>query len=175
LWADEEELVREPPKFEKGRRYVVFLRSWRTDRGTEGQRVEYELIDQWLAVQPDRPALVRDVATAVQAAYGDARGDWSEAVGPLQARLVAYRSKPSNGTPILTMYLDVRNVAGGDNTVEFDLDKASVTWKLTDEDGKVVVPTSPPGNSLPTPARKLVLEAGQSGRLCVSRTGAGTP
>lgn len=172
VWADEKKFVLEPPKFEKGRRYVVFLRSYWSDRGAEGKQIEYELMDQWLAVLPDRPALVRDIATAVQRLHGDSRGDWSAAVGPLKARLVAYRTEPSNGTPIITVYVDLRNVAGGDNTVEFNLDKASITWKVTDVSGKALAPISPPGSWLSVPPQKLLLEAGQSGRVRVSKTGA---
>ena len=161
VWTDEKAETLERVKFEKGQRYVVFLKS------------HVELTDPWLAVLQDRPALVQEIAAAVRAPHGDARGEWSEPVGPLEARLVAYRTEPSNGTPIITLYLDLRNVAGGDNTKEFNLDKASVTWKVTDANGKEIAPTSPPGNGQPTPPKKLVLDAGQSGRLQVSITGGG--
>jgi hypothetical protein len=174
-WADEKAETLELPKFEKGLRYVVFLTSHIWDHREEGKRVVYDLTDPWLAVLHDRPALVSEIATAVRVTHGDARGEWSESVGPLQSRLVAYRTGPSNGTPIITVYLDVRNVAGGDNTVEFNLDKASVTWIVTDAKGKDIAPTRPPGNSkkLPTPPQKRVLEAHESARFLLSMTGAG--
>jgi hypothetical protein len=172
LWTDEKAATLERPKFEKGLRYVVFLTSHIQDRGAEGRRVVYELTDPWLAVLQDRPALVREIAAAVRVSHGDARGEWSASVGPLQFRVVAYRTGPTNGTPIITVYLDVRNVAGGDNTVEFNLDKASVTWLVTDGKGIDMAPTSPPGNSLPTPPRKRVFEAHESARFVLSHTGA---
>jgi RNA polymerase sigma factor (sigma-70 family) len=173
VWTDEKAETLERVKFEKGQRYVVFLKSHIGDRGAEGKRVAYELTDPWLAVLQDRQWLVREIAAAVRVPHGDARGEWSEAVGPLHARLVAYRDKPSNGTPIITLYLDVRNGAAGDNTKEFNLDKAVVTWKVTGANGKEIAPTSPPGNWRQTPPKKLVLEARQSGRLQVSISGAG--
>ncbi len=161
LWADEKAETLERVKFEKGQRYVVFLK---------GQ----ELTDPWLAVLQDRPALVREIAAAIRNPHGDSRGEWSEPVGPLEARLVAYRTEPSNGTPIIALYLDVRNVAGGNNTKEFNLDKATVTWKVTDATGNEIAPTGPlAGDWLPEPPKKLVLEARQSGRLCLSLSGAG--
>ena len=173
LWVDEKAETLERVKFEKGQRYVVFLKSHISDRGPEGKQVEYELTDQWLSVLQDRSMLVREIAAAIRVPHGDARGAWSAPVGPLEARLVAYRTEPSNGTPIITLYLDVRNVAGGDNTKEFNLDKASAIWKVIDAAGKEIAPTSPPGNWLPTPPKKLVLEAHQSGRLRLSITGGG--
>jgi hypothetical protein len=172
LWTDDKAATLERPKFEKGLRYVVFLTSHIEDRRAEGRRVVYELADPWLAVLQDRPALVREIAAAVRISHGDAQGEWSASVGPLQFRVVAYRTSPSNGTPIITVYLDVRNVAGSNNTVEFDLDKASVTWLVTDGKGKVMAPTIPPGKSLPTPPRKRVLEAHDSARFVLSYTGA---
>jgi hypothetical protein len=170
-WVDEKMETLERPKFEKGLRYVVFLKSHIEDRREEGKRVAYELTDRWLAVLHDRSALVSEIAAAVRISHGDARSEWSDPVGPLQSRLVAYRTDPSNGTPITTMYLDVRNVAGGDNTVEFNLDNATVTWKVTDAKGKNVVPTSYLEKWQPTPAQKRVLEAHDSARFLLSKTG----
>lgn len=174
LWVDERGEVLEPPKFEKGKRYVVFLRSHVEDRGEEeGKRVVYELTDPWLSVQPDHVGLVKEAVVAVRAAHGDSAGEWSEPVGPLRGRLVLVRSGVSNGTPIITAYLELRNVAGGDNTVEFNLDRATSTWTVTDDKGKAVAPTSPSGNWLPTPTQKPTLTAGARERLVLSKSGAG--
>lgn len=172
LWTDDKATTLERPKFEKGLRYVVFLKSHMEDRRAEGRRVAYELADPWLAVLQVRPALVSEIAAAIRVSHGDAQGEWSASVGPLQFRVVAYRTGRSNGTPIITVYLDVRNVAGGNNTVEFNLDKASVTWLVTDGKGKDMAPTSPSGKSMPTPPRKRVLEAHDSARFVLSNTGA---
>jgi hypothetical protein len=173
LWTDEKETTLEKVKFEKGLRYVVFLKSHIFDRGAEGKRVEYELTDPWLAVLQDRQWLAPEIAAAVRVAHGDARGEWSHSVGAFAARLVVYRTDPSNGTPIFTLYLDVRNGAGGNGASEFNLDKASVAWKVTDANGKEIAPTSPPGNEQPTPLKSLMVDAGKSDRLQLSITGGG--
>jgi hypothetical protein len=172
LWTDDEGKTLEPAKFEKGRRYVVFLTSHMFDGREKGWRREYELADPWLAVLPVRPALVNEIAAAVRVSHGDARSEWSEAVGPLQSRLVVYRTDPLSGTPIFDVYLDVRNVTGGGNTVEFNLVKASVFWFVTDGKGKDISPTSVPKNLPPTPPQKQVLESQKKTRLLLSRTGA---
>jgi hypothetical protein len=174
LWMDEKSEVLEPAKFQKGNRYLLFLRSHLEDRGgADGKRVVYELTDQWLAVQPYHVGLVKETVVAVRSAHGDAAGEWSQAVGPLEGRLVLSRSRVSNGTPIITARLDLKNVSGGDNTVEFNLDRATTTWTVTDADGKDVAPTSPPGNWLSGPGQKITLAAGEGGRLVLSKSGAG--
>jgi len=174
LWIDEKSDVLEPPKFQKGKRYLLFLRSHVEDRGgAEGKRAVYEPTDSQLWVQPDHVGLLKETATAVRAAHGDAQGEWSAPVGPLQGRLVLVRSGVSNGTPILTAYLDLRNVAGGDNTVEFNLAKATKTWTVTDAAGKEVAPTPLGGDWAPTPTQKPTLPAGVSARLTLTISGAG--
>ena len=55
LWVDTEKWVLEKPKFEKGKRYTVFL--------VKGQG--YTLTDQWLAVLPKHPSLDVDVFHAL--------------------------------------------------------------------------------------------------------------
>src|SRR5262249_50464847 len=76
-------------------------------------------------------------------------------------------------TPIITAYLDLRNVAGGDNTVEFILEGSKRTWTVTDTDGNSMDTSNPPGDWLPTPPQKLTLAAGEGGRLVLSISGAG--
>jgi hypothetical protein len=176
LWSDEKGEVLESPKFLKGKRYVVFLQSHRS-RTPEGERVEYQLTDQWLSVLPDHVHLVKEVVAAIRTAHGDSRGEWSSTDGSiagLQGRLVAYREAPATGnTPFIIVFLDLRNTAGGDNTTEFNLDAAKVVWTVTDAKGKAVDPVSPPGSWKSPPPRKLTLEAKQSGRLPVTVSGAG--
>ena len=67
LWIDTSNWVLEPPKFEKGKRYAVFLIKGSTS---------YELTDQWLAVLPEHPHLDRDVAYALND-VGDLLGGYS--------------------------------------------------------------------------------------------------
>jgi RNA polymerase sigma factor (sigma-70 family) len=178
LWQDEAGTVLEPRKFEKGKRYLVFLKSHAEEHKPNHFSVVYEPLDQWLWVQPDNARLVTETAFAVRLHHGDARGEWSKPVGPLQARLVVVHrlekfEKDPDVFPILDTYLDVRNVAGGDNTVEFAPMRSAAKWQVTDGDGKPRQPVSPPGNWLPTPDWRLVLAAGESGRLKLTVSGAG--
>ncbi len=55
LWLDPEKGILEKPKFEKGKRYTVFLVKGR----------DYALTDQWLAVLPEHPRLDKDVVQAL--------------------------------------------------------------------------------------------------------------
>ncbi len=150
LWVDNFKTL-EPPKFEKGKRYIVFLRSHYLVDSDRSTKMEYELSDQWLSVIPRRANQcgdqLREIVAAIRTAHGDARGAWSQAVGPLQARLVAYHNAAVNGSPIISVYLDLNNVSGGDNTVLFDLAGAAITWEVTDENGTAVAPAAPPATS----------------------------
>jgi hypothetical protein len=176
LWADPQAHILEPKRFEKGRRYLVFLKSYVDDRGKDGKRVAYKPVDQWLWVQPAHPPLIREAAAAVRVPHGDARGEWSRTEGSiagLQGRLVLYLGEPSNGTPISKAFLDLRNTSGGGNTVEFVLDGSKTVWKIVNADGKPSVNSSLPGNWISTSARKITLASGKSGRLPLTVSGAG--
>jgi hypothetical protein len=176
LWSDEKGEILESPIFTKGKRYVIFLNS-HLSRGPDGERTEYELADRWLSVLPDHVALEKEIAAAVRIPHGDARGEWSSTDGSiagLQGRLVAYRGESVNGgTPIISIYLDLRNTAGSNNTTEFRLDGAKAVWTVSDATGKAITPISPPGNWLPTSPRKLTLAEKESGRLLLTISGAG--
>jgi hypothetical protein len=116
LWSDEKRKILESPKFIKGKRYVIFLRS-HLSRRPDGEQIEFELTDRWLSVLPDHVDLVGEVAAAIRVSHGDSRGEWSSTDGSiagLQGRLVAYREESANGgTPIITIYLELRNTSGG--------------------------------------------------------------
>jgi RNA polymerase sigma factor (sigma-70 family) len=179
LWSDEKREDGgnlESPKFTKGKRYVIFLNSQLSGR-PDGDRIEYQLTDRWLSVLPDHVDLVKEVAAAVRVSHGDSRGEWSSADGSiagLQGRLAAYRGESANGdTPIITVYLDLRNTAGGNNTTEFRLDGAKANWTVFDAGGKASAPTSPPANKIGSDKpRKLILAAKESGRLPLTISGA---
>lgn len=163
LWADEKMQVLEAPKFEKGKRYIIFLRSG-------------ELTDPWLAVLSDNASLTKEVAAAVRVSHGDARGEWSSTDGSIagfQFRLVAYRDEPSNGTPVISLHLDVRNTSGANNKTCFDLDGAKVAWEVSDAKGKAVAPTSSPGTGTQGSIRQLTLDSKESGRLRLTNSGGG--
>lgn len=65
LWVNAEKSDLEKPKFEKGKRYTVFLVK------SDG----YTLTDQWLSVCPEHPELERDVAHALNE-VGDLWSDY---------------------------------------------------------------------------------------------------
>jgi RNA polymerase sigma factor (sigma-70 family) len=165
LWSDEKGEILESPKFVKGKRYVIFLNS-------------LQLTDRWLSVLPDHVDLVKEVVEAVRIPHGDSRGEWSSTDGSiagLQGRLVVYRGESANGdTPIITVYLELRNTAGSNNTTEFLLDGAKAVWTVTDETGKTKAPISPPANRIGSDSpRKLTLAAKEGGRLPLTISGAG--
>jgi hypothetical protein len=76
----------------------------------------------------------------------------------------------------VSLFLDVRNVAGGDNTVAFELSKAVLKWAVTDENGKAVADTE---STVPTLndllGQKVVLEAGAGRLLPLSQTDGESP
>jgi RNA polymerase sigma factor (sigma-70 family) len=165
LWSDEKGEILESPKFTKGKRYVIFLNS-------------HQLTDPWLSVLPDHVDLVKEVAAAIRTPHGDSRGEWSSTDGSiagLQGRLVVYRGESANGdTPIITVYLELRNTAGSNNTTEFVLDGAKAVWTVADATGKAMAPISPPANRIGSDSpRKLTLAAKEGGRLPLTISGAG--
>jgi hypothetical protein len=175
-WIDDKMGTLEPPKIEEGKRYVLFLNSHVLIDANQRQSIEYELSDQWLSVMPERPRQAAEIATAIRVAHGDARGTWSESVAAFQARLVAYRGGSKNQAPIISFFLDLHSVTGGDNTSELDFSKSNFTWEVTDETGKAVAPNATPGDQPKTLLdQKAVLESGQTARLPLSPVGAEIP
>ena len=176
LWQDDAWTVCEPPKFEKGKRYLVFLKSHVEDRGgKEGKRFVYELTDRWLSAQPEHRELIQEVAAAIRTHHGDARGEWSSTDGSiagLQGRFVLYREAPVNGTPRIGVYLDLRNTSGGDNAVEFRI--ADAQWALSVEDaaGRNRAPTNGLWNAIEAKPLPIWLDSQAAGRLKLSKHGA---
>ena len=75
LWIDNFKTL-EPPKFEKGKRYIVFLHSHYLVDSDRSTKLVYELSDQWLSVIPRRADQstdqLREIAAAIRKAHGDA-------------------------------------------------------------------------------------------------------
>ncbi len=169
LWTDMQSMTLEPPKFEKGKRYIIFLRS-HIARGPDYWKVEYELADQWLAVMPPDPNRLAEVEAAVRVAHGDSRGAWCESVAAYRGRLVAYRDMQGK-RPVINIFLDLNNVTGGENDVLFDLSNATITWIIRDEGGKVVDPTSlAVGRAKEPMEQKVFVKSQGSVRLPLSQT-----
>jgi hypothetical protein len=174
LWTNERSTTLEPPKFEKGKRYIIFLRS-HIASGPNYRKLEYELADQWLAVMPPDPRRMAEVEGAIRATQGDSRGAWCESVAAYRGRLVAYRDTQGK-RPVINIFLDLNNVTGGENDVLFDLSNAAITWTMTDEGGKVVEPTAPAGGRAKEPLDQKVLVKSQgSARLPLSQTDVNIP
>ncbi len=170
LWLDETTLTLEPRKFERGKRYVVFLRSYNLILSGGHKELHYELSDQWESVRPPRPKQLEEIAAAIRVAHGDTRGDWSAPASTFRGRLVAFRNELVNQTPVISVFLDLQSITSrGD--LEFDLNRAKFTWKVTDSNGKTVAPSAPAANSPTTILDQVaVLDAGQITRLPISQT-----
>jgi hypothetical protein len=66
---------------------------------------------------------------------------WSEAVNGIQASLTLRRSEVVNDTPIISVYLTLRNVSGVANPIRIHWASAKITFSVVDEKG-VEVPRS---------------------------------
>jgi hypothetical protein len=169
LWAGTQPMTLEPPKFEKGKRYVIFLRS-HVLIGFGKRTVEYELADQWLAVLPADPHRLAEVEGAIRATQGDTRGAWCDSVASYRGRLVAYRDVQAK-RPVITVFLDLNNVTAGGDGVLFDLSHATITWSITDEGGNVIEPNAPAGKRAKEPMdQKVLVRPQDSARLLLSQT-----
>ncbi len=51
----------EPPRFVRGRKYIVFLKQDSKGYGPNPSLMEYNLTDSWLSIVPYQPALAEDV------------------------------------------------------------------------------------------------------------------
>ena len=60
LWINDNPWTLEKLRFEKGQKYMVFLRHHQVDDGKR-LHVEYELTDRWLSVIPDHLELTKAV------------------------------------------------------------------------------------------------------------------
>ena len=174
LWTDERSMTLEPPKFEKGKHDIIFLRS-HIASGPDYRRVEYELADQWLAVMPPDPPRIAEVEGAIRATQGDSRGAWCESVAAYRGRLVAHRDTQGK-RPLINIFLDLNNVTGGENDVLFDLTNATITWTVRDEGGNVVEPTIPAGKRAKEPlGQKVLVKSKGSARLPLSQADENIP
>ena len=69
---------------------------------------------------------------------------WSKPVSGLQARFSFANKETFNGTPILTTYLELRNVSDVANVIEIPLDPQKIRFRITDSTGKAISPTNGP-------------------------------
>jgi hypothetical protein len=126
LWLDPEKGVLEKPKFEKGKRYTVFLVKSR----------EYTLTDQWLAVFPEHPCLDKDVAHALNEVGDQWNAYWrKQHKGPLASRRRieilpdAKVSRTKNG---LTLSVKIVNHSAQEITTRLAHEWHGGEWPSTD-------------------------------------------
>jgi hypothetical protein len=73
-----------------------------------------------------------------QATTGNDDGGWSSPVNGLQARLSVARGQALNGTPLITTYLELRNVADVANVMELPFNPGPMRFEVIDEQDKLL-------------------------------------
>jgi hypothetical protein len=108
------------------------------------------------------------------AGAGDDDG-WSKPVGGLQARLSLARGQAQNGTPLITTYLELRNVANVANVMEVPLNLEAIQFEVVDEQDKPLAQASLPYDELTVELGMLRLPHDSCLRFDISHHGAGVP
>ncbi len=115
------------------------------------------------------------VVLAVAAGEPDEVGAWSQPVNGLQARLCVARKAPFNGTPMLGVSLELRNVSDRGAVMEVPWDDAKVRFTVADAADKPVPAVSFPFDEATSPIGVLCLPHDSQLRFNVSHNGAGVP
>jgi hypothetical protein len=126
LWVDTEKWVLEKPKFEKGKRYTVFLVK------SDG----YTLTDQWLALLPEHPHLDQDVAHALNE-VGYLWSDYwrKQNKGPLTSRLriqIVPDSKVTRSKEAMKLSVKITNHSAQEITTRLAHEWHGGEWPSTD-------------------------------------------
>jgi hypothetical protein len=100
---------------------------------------------------------------------------WSTPVNGLQARLSFARTQPLNGTPLVTTYLELRNVSDAANVMEVPLKVEAIQFQVVDEQNQHVAPTRGPFDELAVELGMLRLPHDSYLRFNISHHGAGVP
>jgi hypothetical protein len=116
-----------------------------------------------------------EVVLAVKAADAEDDDSWSKAVNGLQARLGFASKETLNGTPIITTYLELRNVSEVANVMEIPLDLEEIEFTVTDASGKEVRPSNGPFDGTSVELGVLRLPFDSSLRFNIASRGAGVP
>jgi hypothetical protein len=114
-------------------------------------------------------------SAAAAAAEGGDQAPWSEPYNGLRARLFMRRSHVSNGTGIVVTHLELNNVSDIGNPILVTVHGQSMTFRVTDADGRDVPMASGPfsGRDFGTP--ELVLPHDSSIRFRIGPRGWGIP
>lgn len=104
-------------------------------------------------------------------------GEWSAPVNGLQARLCPMVKGNFNGTPIITTYLELRNVSDHANPLELPLDAPDIQLKftVTDGAGKSVAAAGGPFRELRADQGVLRIPFDSQMRINIAHRGAGVP
>ena len=105
----------------------------------------------------------------------DEPDSWSKPVNGLQARLSFARKKTFNGTPIITTYLELRNVSDVGNVMEVPLDLEKIQFTVTDSTGKVVPPYNGPFDGPSVELGMIRLPFDSFLRFNIASSGTGVP
>jgi hypothetical protein len=113
-------------------------------------------------------------ATPLATAGNDDTG-WSSPVNGLQARLGLARGQVLNGTPLITTYLELRNVANVANVMEVPLNLEAIQFEVVDDRDKLLAHTSLPYDGLNVELGMLRLPHDSCLHFDISHHGAGAP
>jgi hypothetical protein len=100
---------------------------------------------------------------------------WSKPVNGLQARLCFAQKETMNGTPIITTYLELRNVSDRADPIQVPFDEAAFEYTLTTAAGKAVPPADGPYDELTAGRGVIRLPHDSLLRMNVAHRGAGVP
>lgn len=115
------------------------------------------------------------LSLALPASAASATGAWSEAVSGIQGRLIAQDDPPFNGTRMIAVYLELRNVSDVGNPLEIPYDGSNFQGELRDKAGKIVAQAGLSCSIINPPGYFLILPHDSTLRFRVSVTGYGVP
>jgi hypothetical protein len=102
---------------------------------------------------------------------------WSKPVNGIQARLCFTREEALNGTPIITTYLELKNVSDSARVLELPVDGEDVQleFTVTNSAGKKIPPDSHVYDELWAPVGLIRLPFDSLMRINIAHRGAGVP
>jgi hypothetical protein len=110
-----------------------------------------------------------------QATTGNDDNGWSSPVNGLQARLSVARGQALNGTPLITTYLELRNVADVANVMELPFNPGPMRFEVVDEQDKLLAQKGMVYDELSVELGMLRLPHDSYLRFDISHHGAGVP
>lgn len=100
---------------------------------------------------------------------------WSLPMNGLQVRLSLARGQALNRTPLITTYLELRNVADVANVMELPFDSEAMRFEVVDEQDKLLAQKGMPYDELTVELGMLRLPHNSYLRFDISHHGAGVP